>query len=156
MSLLAEKRSALEKKGLTLQSRLAGSWPTIMVDRRRIAFALNALLDNAIKFTPTGGEITLTGEISEQELSLTITDNGPGITHEEAAKVFEKFYQIDPHHTGQVRGFGLGLFYARQFIRDHGGTIHLDTAPGKGTAVTIQLPRRLSSTLEELPPGASD
>jgi signal transduction histidine kinase len=156
MSLLAEKRSALEKKGLTLQSRLAGSWPTIMVDRRRIAFALNALLDNAIKFTPTGGEITLTGEISEQELSLTITDNGPGITHEEAAKVFEKFYQIDPHHTGQIRGFGLGLFYARQFIRDHGGTIHLDTAPGKGTAVTIQLPRRLSSTLEELPPGASD
>ena len=141
MSLWAEKRSALEKKGLTLQSRLAGSWPTIMVDRRRIAFALNALLDNAIKFTPTGGEITLTGEILEQELSLTITDNGPGITHKEAAKVFEKFYQIDPHHTGQVRGFGLGLFYARQFIRDHGGTIYLETAPGKGTAVTIQLPR---------------
>ena len=141
MSLLAEKRSALEKKSLTLQSRLGGSWPTIMVDRRRIAFALNALLDNAIKFTPPGGEITLTGEILEQELSLTITDNGPGITHKEAAKVFEKFYQIDPHHTGQVRGFGLGLFYARQFIRDHGGTIYLETAPGKGTAVTIQLPR---------------
>ena len=156
MSLLAEKRSALEKKGLTLQSMLAGSWPTIMVDRRRIAFALNALLDNAIKFTPPGGEITLTGEISEQELSLTITDNGPGIAHQEAAKIFEKFYQIDPHHTGQVRGFGLGLFYARQFIREHSGTIHLDTAPGKGTAVTIQLPRRLSSTLEELLPGASD
>jgi len=164
MSLLAEKRSALEKKGLTLQSRLAGNWPTIMVDRRRIAFALNALLDNAIKFTPTGGEITLTGEISEQELSLTITDNGPGITHEEAAKVFEKFYQIDPHHTGQVRGFGLGLFYARQFIRDHGGTIHLDTAPDQGTAITIQLPRRQTTdtkqspppSLPELPPGASD
>ncbi|TNF51841.1 MAG: hybrid sensor histidine kinase/response regulator [Deltaproteobacteria bacterium] len=141
MSLLAEKRSALEKKGLILQSKLAGSWPTIMVDRRRISFALNALLDNAIKFTPPGGEITLTGEITKQALYMTITDNGPGITQEEAAKVFEKFYQIDPHHTGQVRGFGLGLFYARQFIRDHGGTIHLDTAPGKGTSVTIQLPR---------------
>lgn len=141
MSLLAEKRSVLEKKGLILQSKLAGSWPTIMVDRRRISFALNALLDNAIKFTPPGGEITLTGEITKQALYMTITDNGPGITQEEAAKVFEKFYQIDPHHTGQVRGFGLGLFYARQFIRDHGGTIHLDTAPGKGTSVTIQLPR---------------
>lgn len=141
MSLLAEKRSVLEKKGLILQSKLAGSWPTIMVDRRRISFALNALLDNAIKFTQPGGEITLTGEITKQALYMTITDNGPGITQEEAAKVFEKFYQIDPHHTGQVRGFGLGLFYARQFIRDHGGTIHLDTAPGKGTSVTIQLPR---------------
>jgi signal transduction histidine kinase len=141
MSLLAEKRSALENKNLTLQSRLAGSWPTIMVDRRRIAFALNALLDNAIKFTPQGGEITLTGEITEQALSLTITDNGPGITHDEAAKIFEKFYQVDPNHTGQIRGFGLGLFYARQFIRDHGGTIRLDSVPGKGTSVTIQLPR---------------
>ena len=144
MSLLAEKRSALEKKGLTLQSRLAGSWPAIMADRRRIAFALNALLDNAIKFTPPGGEITLTGEITEQDLSLTITDNGPGMTPKEAVKVFEKFYQVDPHRTGQVRGFGLGLFYARQFIRDHGGTIRLDTVPGRGTAVTIQLPRRHS------------
>src|SRR5210317_86331 len=144
MSLLAEKRSALEKKSLTLQSRLAGSWPAIMADRRRIAFALNALLDNAIKFTPPGGEITLTGEITEQDLSLTITDNGPGMTHKEAVKVFEKFYQVDPHRTGQVRGFGLGLFYARQFIRDHGGTIRLDTVPGRGTAVTIQLPRRQS------------
>ena len=144
MSLLAEKRSALEKKGLILKSRLAGSWPAVIVDRRRIAFALNALLDNAIKFTPPGGEITLTGEITEQDISLTITDNGPGITKEEKAKIFEKFYQVDPHRTGQIRGFGLGLFYARKFIRDHGGTIHLDTAPGRGTAVTIQLPRRPS------------
>ena len=141
MSLLAEKRSALENKGLILQSRLAGSWPTVMVDRRRITFALNALLDNAIKFTPPGGEITLTGEITKQDLYMTITDNGPGIAREETAKVFEKFYQVDPHHTGQIRGFGLGLFYARQFIREHGGTLHLDSTTGKGTAVTIQLPR---------------
>ncbi|MDT8444193.1 MAG: ATP-binding protein, partial [Desulfuromonadales bacterium] len=54
--------------------------------------------------------------------------------------VFEKFYQIDPHHTGQIRGFGLGLFYARQFIRDHGGAIHLNSTPGKGTEVTLSLP----------------
>ncbi len=142
MSMVAEKRSAIEHKELTLKCRLAGSWPAVMIDRRRIAFALNALFDNAIKFTPQGGEITLTGEIREEELSLTITDNGPGISQEEAAKVFEKFYQIDPNRTGQIRGFGLGLFYARQFIRDHGGSIHLQTAPGKGTAATIQLPRK--------------
>ena len=142
MSTAAEKRSAIERKELTLQCRLAGSWPVVMIDHRRIAFALHALFDNAIKFTPQGGKITLTGEIREQELSLTITDSGPGISQEEVAKVFEKFYQIDPNHTGQVRGFGLGLFYARQFIHDHGGSIHLETAPGQGTAVTIQLPRK--------------
>ncbi len=113
----------------------------MIVDRRRIAFALNALFDNAIKFTPQGGEISLSGEVGESEITLTIADNGPGITPEEAAKVFEKFYQIDPFNTGQVRGFGLGLFYARQFIRDHGGAITLDSTPGKGTEVTIRLPR---------------
>jgi signal transduction histidine kinase len=142
VAILGEKRSVVEHKGLTLQSTLAGQWPLVIIDRQRIAFVLNALLDNAIKFTPAGGKITLTGEVSERELSLTITDNGPGISTEEAAKVFEKFYQTDPQHTGQIRGFGLGLFYARQFIRDHGGAINLDSTPGKGTNVTIRLPRQ--------------
>ena len=147
-SVLAEKRSAIEKKGLILRTTLAGNWPIVIVDRRRIAFALNALVDNAIKFTPTGGEITLSGEVGETEFSLTIVDNGPGISPEEANKVFEKFYQIDPQNTGQIRGFGLGLFYARQFVRDHGGTINLNSTPGKGTEITIRLPR-LSITSSE-------
>jgi signal transduction histidine kinase len=54
--------------------------------------------------------------------------------------VFEKFYQIDPGNTGQVRGFGLGLFYAREFIRVHGGGINLDSQPGFGATVTVMLP----------------
>jgi len=141
LTVIAEKRQALEQKQLALQSNLAGSWPVVIVDRRRIAFALAAILDNAIKFTPKGGQITLTGEIGAKELTLSISDNGPGISAEEAAKVFEKFYQVDPSHTGQIRGFGLGLFYARQFIRDHGGTIDLNSTPGQGTEVVIRLPR---------------
>ncbi len=140
-AVLTDKKASLKNKGLTIQNTLSGDWPLVTVDRRRIAFALNALLENAIKFTPTGGSITLSGEVGEGEFSLTVTDNGPGIPLEERVKVFEKFYQIDPQHTGQIRGFGLGLFYARQFIRDHGGTISLDSTPGQGTAVTISLPR---------------
>jgi hypothetical protein len=145
-TILAEKHQTIKQKGLILHSSLAGRWPTVIVDRRRIAFALNALLDNAIKFTPQGGEITLSGEVDESEIIFTIADNGPGIPPEEVAKIFEKFYQIDPQQTGQVRGFGLGLFYARQFIRDHGGTINLSSTPGKGTEVTIRLPKRLSDS----------
>jgi signal transduction histidine kinase len=143
VSVLAEKSQAIAQKGLILHSSLAERWPTVIVDRRRIAFALNALLDNAIKFTPQGGEITLSGEVGKTESTFIITDNGPGIPPEEVAKIFEKFYQIDPQQTGQVRGFGLGLFYARQFIRDHGGTINLSSTPGKGTEATIRLPKRL-------------
>ena len=145
---LATKRASAEKKKLNLQNMLTGHWPEIIIDRQRIVFALNALFENAIKFTPPGGEITLSGGVSETECSLTVADNGPGIPAEERAKIFEKFYQIDPQNTGQVRGFGLGLFYARQFVRDHGGTITLDSTPGAGTKVTISLPRPTATTTD--------
>ena len=135
------KRPTLGQNKQILRTELTGDWPLFNVDRRRIELALGAILDNAIKFTQPGGEISLTGVLSERELSLTISDNGPGIAPEERAKIFEKFYQIDPHNTGQIRGFGLGLFYARQFVMDHGGNISLDSTVGKGTTVTIRLPR---------------
>ncbi|MDH4006606.1 MAG: response regulator [Desulfuromonadales bacterium] len=135
------KRLTLGQNKQILSTELTGDWPVFSVDRRRIELALGAILDNAIKFTPPGGEISLTGVLSERELSLTISDNGPGIAPEERGKIFEKFYQVDPHNTGQIRGFGLGLFYARQFVMDHGGNISLDSTVGKGTTVTIRLPR---------------
>ena len=135
------KRPTLGQNKQILRTELTGDWPLFSLDRRRIELALGAILDNAIKFTQPGGEISLTGVLSERELSLTISDNGPGIAPEERAKIFEKFYQIDPHNTGQIRGFGLGLFYARQFVMDHGGDISLDSTVGKGTTVTIRLPR---------------
>ena len=135
------KRLTLGQNKQILRTELTGDWPLFSLDRRRIELALGAILDNAIKFTQPGGEISLTGVLSERELSLTISDNGPGIAPEERGKIFEKFYQIDPHNTGQIRGFGLGLFYARQFVMDHGGDISLDSTVGKGTTVTIRLPR---------------
>jgi hypothetical protein len=135
------KRPTLGQNKQILRTELTGDWPFFSVDRRRIELALGAILDNAIKFTQPGGEISFSGVLSERELSLTISDNGPGIAPEEKGKIFEKFYQVDPHNTGQIRGFGLGLFYARQFVMDHGGDISLDSTVGKGTTVTIRLPR---------------
>ncbi len=145
VEILGQKRQAIKQKGLTLHNTLSGNWPTAIVDQQRISFVLNALLDNAIKFTPEGGAISLSGEVTDTELSLTIADNGPGIPADELPKVFEKFYQIDPAKTGQIRGFGLGLFYAKQFIRDHDGNIALNSVPGKGTEVTIRLPHSVIS-----------
>jgi signal transduction histidine kinase len=139
--IIIERRQALRQKNQALHIQLDGEWPTVTVDRRRIELALGAILDNAIKFTSPGGEITVSGEQNDRELSLTISDNGPGIAPEEMGKIFEKFYQIDPNNTGQVRGFGLGLFYARQFLKDHGGEINLQSRVGQGTTVTVKLPR---------------
>ena len=144
LTVLAEKRQAAAEKGISLISTLQGAWPRLALDRRRIAFAISALLDNAIKFTPHGGQVILSGESLDDALQLVIRDTGIGIPPEELPRVFEKFYQIDPTQAGQVRGFGLGLFYARQFVQDHGGAMTLESIPGAGTTVTLTLPRHPS------------
>lgn len=141
LGVVSELRNDLRKKQLHLDNALPAALPEMDLDRQRIAFSLRALLENAIKFTPPAGIIRLSAQIREESVRLSISDTGPGIPREELPKVFEKFYQVDPAHTGQVRGFGLGLFYARQFAQSHGGNILLDSSPGQGTVATLILPR---------------
>lgn len=111
------------------------------LDRERIAFAIRALLDNAIKFTPAEGAILIEGVLNDQSAKLIIRDTGPGIPKAELKKVFSKFYQVDPANTGQVRGFGLGLYYAREFVHSMNGELTLESSQSLGTVATIELPR---------------
>lgn len=112
----------------------------LILDRQRITFAIRALLDNAIKFTPEGGSVQISSRIENQQVLLEVRDSGNGISAQELSKVFNKFYQVDPEKTGQVRGFGLGLFYARDFVRAMGGKLSLESQPGLGTVATISFP----------------
>ncbi len=141
MAAVIEARTDAAKKGIALANELPEQCPPTRFDRKRVRFAVQALLDNAIKFTPPGGEITVFGEYGDTVCKLGIRDTGPGIAEAEQQKVFEKFYQVDPMRSGQVRGFGLGLFYARQFARAHGGNVQLESEPGKGTLAWLILPR---------------
>jgi signal transduction histidine kinase len=141
VSVVGELQKDLQKKGLRLENSLLSNLPEMNLDRQRIIMALRALLENAIKFTPPGGAIGLSALLRKESVRLVVRDTGPGIAREELPKVFEKFYQVDPAHTGQVRGFGLGLYYARQFAQNHGGNIQLESAPGLGTVATLILPR---------------
>jgi signal transduction histidine kinase len=110
------------------------------LDRVKIAFALQQIIDNAYKFSSELGTVSISLFDGGEHVCVLISDSGIGMPREEIVKVFEKFYQIDPHNTGQVRGFGLGLFYAREFIQLHGGSISMDSEPGLGTTVTVTLP----------------
>ncbi len=139
--LLVERDGAAESKGVVLSCSVDDPLPTLQLDRRRIAFAIQALLDNAIKFTPPGGRVSIDSAVDGDCVRLVIRDTGCGFRREELPKIFEKFYQVDPDHTGQVRGFGLGLFYARLFVQDHGGSIRLESTPGEGTTAILTLPR---------------
>ena len=119
---------------------IQGNVPLLQLDRAKIGFALKQIIDNAFKFSGDMGHVGVSILPGENEVFIVVTDSGIGIPPAELPKVFEKFYQIDPDNTGQVRGFGLGLFYARDFIRQHGGSISIDSASGLGTTVTISLP----------------
>jgi signal transduction histidine kinase len=114
--------------------------PPVMLDASKIHFALHQVIDNAFKFSGKRGHISLKLGSHADSVFIVVSDSGIGIPESEISKVFEKFYQIDPDHTGQVRGFGLGLFYAREFIRQHGGSISIASEAGLGTTVTITLP----------------
>lgn len=117
-----------------------GALPPVPLDASKISFALLQVVDNAFKFSGKPGHVSLKIECHGDNVLIVVSDSGIGISKSEIPKVFEKFYQIDPEHTGQVRGFGLGLFYARDFIRQHGGSISIASEPGFGTTVTISLP----------------
>ena len=110
----------------------------LMLNPQRISFAIRALLDNAIKFSQKGGSVSIEGKLNTEQVKLVIKDTGIGIPQQELAKIFNKFYQVDPEHTGQVRGFGLGLYYARDFIRSMGGQLYIESQPGQGTVATIE------------------
>ena len=112
----------------------------LQLNPQRIIFAVRALLENAIKFTPAGGTIKVTGETTENSVTLIIKDTGIGISQQEIGKIFNKFYQVDPEHTGQVRGFGLGLYYAREFIQSMGGHLTIDSLPEQGTVCRVEFP----------------
>lgn len=114
--------------------------PLVPLDASKISFALMQVVDNAFKFSGKLGHISINMGCQGDNVLIVVSDSGIGIPKSEIPKVFEKFYQIDPDHTGQVRGFGLGLFYAREFIRQHGGSINLASEQGFGTTVTISLP----------------
>jgi signal transduction histidine kinase len=114
--------------------------PVMNLDRVKIAFALQQIIENAYKFSSELGAVSISLFNGGEYACVLVSDSGVGMSRDEIPKVFEKFYQIDPHNTGQVKGFGLGLFYAREFIHLHGGSISMDSEPGLGTTVTVMIP----------------
>jgi signal transduction histidine kinase len=114
--------------------------PELKLDKAKISFALHQIIENAYKFSGDIGTVSISLHHDLDKVCVLISDSGVGIAQEEIAKAFEKFYQIDPDSAGQLRGFGLGLYYAREFVRQHGGSVSMDSEPGLGTTVTVTLP----------------
>lgn len=125
--------------GLTLRLEAPTDPVPAEVDSGRILQLLTNLLGNAIKFTPAGGDIRLRVERVDDRVELTVADTGPGIPTEQQERIFERFAQSAA--TGDIGAAGLGLAIVRDIVQAHGGRVHLDSAPGRGTRFTLALPR---------------
>jgi signal transduction histidine kinase len=107
-------------------------------DQDAIKQVLLILLDNALKYTPTGGTITIGAEQNDRAVNIRITDTGPGIAPEDLPHIFERFYRSDESRTGS--GAGLGLAIAQELIEAQNGQITVKSEIGKGSAFTVTLP----------------
>jgi signal transduction histidine kinase len=134
-------RERAQRRDIALRSDVDPRTGTIRADERKVKQVLLNLMSNAIKFTPGGGAIDVRVVASDGEIEIAVTDTGVGISPEDQAVVFEEFRQVGSS-ARKVEGTGLGLSISRKFVELHGGTIRVDSEPGKGSTFTFTLPRR--------------
>jgi signal transduction histidine kinase len=128
----------LAKNNLTLDIRAVSGIGSFTADARRLRQILFNLLSNAVGFSPAGETVTLQAERRGDAVAFAVTDRGPGIPTDAKDKVFD-WFESDPRGS-QHRGPGLGLSLVRSFVELHGGTVTIESAPGRGTTVTCIFP----------------
>jgi signal transduction histidine kinase len=131
-------RARAEEKGQKLEVNLEPSAGSVIGDARRLRESVEHILRNAVAYTDDGGHVWLRASGDDEQAVVTVVDDGPGIPKEDQAQVFARF------HRSGVRGeaaLGLGLPLTRQFIEAHGGAVELESAIGKGTSVSLTIPR---------------
>jgi len=136
--LLRPWQEAAHAKHLTWSMDIPPSLPVISIDPNRIASAVENLVSNAIKYTPSGGEVTVSSLVEGHEMLIRVSDNGSGIGIDEQAKIFEPFYRGNQGKRFK-QGMGLGLSIARDVVEAHGGKISLESETGMGSTFTIHL-----------------
>ena len=114
-------------------------------DERRLKQIVFNLLNNAIKYTPAGGEITLGASAKGSDILISVSDSGIGIAHDEHDHAFERFWQAD-NPLARQGGTGLGLSLVKNFVELHGGTVTLDSDLDHGTTVSCLFPRHHESS----------
>ncbi|MHB8092958.1 MAG: sensor histidine kinase [Syntrophales bacterium] len=140
-----------EQKGLAMRRDIPQDLPLIFADRDRLTQILINIIDNALKFTPEGGIISLTAlPEGDDFLALNVADTGPGIPEVELPRLGERFYRADKTRSRKLGGTGLGLSIVKHLMKAHGGRMNIQSALGKGTTVSLSFPvfRKTEATLQ--------
>ncbi len=128
------------KHGHDITMSVEDSLPRIYGDKARIEQVILNILSNAVKYTPDGGKIEITGGTTGNKVWIKIKDNGIGIPDDDLSRIFDRFYRVDKARSRESGGTGLGLSIAREIVIRHGGDILIESAAGGGTTVTVVLP----------------
>ena len=134
-------RTAAEKKGQTILEKIEPNL-TLMGDPIKLNQVLYNLIDNAMKYTPDGGKIQVLLKKEERGILWQVKDNGIGIPPEDREHIFDRFYRVDKARSRETGGTGLGLSIVRQQVNMHGGTISVESEPGKGSVFSVLLPEK--------------
>jgi two-component system phosphate regulon sensor histidine kinase PhoR len=127
-----------ERAGLTLRVECADDLPKVKIDSQRLEQVLVNLIHNAVKFTPSGGEVLLEVEAGFGEVRFAVKDTGIGIPLEDVNRIFERFYRVDKSRAGS--GTGLGLSIAKHIVAAHNGKIWAESVEGKGSTFYFTIP----------------
>jgi signal transduction histidine kinase len=133
-------RARASAKNISLQLLPAEGAPTVLGDRILLRQAVNNLVDNAIKYTPAGGEVLVSLDTLDQEVVIRIKDSGIGIAPGDQVRLFEKFYRIKRRETGNIKGTGLGLALVKSIVERHGGRVRVESTINEGSTFYIELP----------------
>lgn len=127
-------------KDIDLEITIPVGLPKIYADEDKIQWVLNQLLDNGIKFTPTGGQVRFSAQPELDFIEFTISDSGIGIPEESISEIFNLFHQLDGSVTRRYSGIGLGLAMVHHILEAHGSEINVDSSPDQGTRFSFSLP----------------
>jgi len=131
-----ERRSSRHQFILEIPKKL----PAVFADRLRLERILHNLIDNAMKYSPQGGEVRVSVKSEEEHLIIAVSDQGIGISLSNQAKLFGSFQRLEESKLDGVRGLGLGLLVCRRLVEAHGGRIWVESELGKGSTFFFTVP----------------
>lgn len=129
-----------DAKGLTVEVTIPEEFPEVMADADLLRQVFMNLIDNSIKYTPSGGKITIGASMGNEAVEVFVEDTGIGIPKAHLSRLFERFYRVDKARSREVGGTGLGLAIVKHIVERHGGKAWIDSEVGKGTRVTFTIP----------------
>jgi len=137
---LQKSRDKAGKAGVTVSADVSPDLPPLQADREKLAWVVYQLMDNAIKFTPSGGEVRVRAWEEEDRAMLSVQDTGIGIPPARLDEIFVPFHQLDESPTRRYGGTGLGLALVKLILKAHGAQIRVESEEGKGSTFSFSLP----------------